>query len=96
MLSCPNRIIYPYAEGFARFVAPQVRCKGSSTPTEFGPPTNELAKLVGMRKEVFYHSDTGISYAGTFLCTDVGEISREEYRDFPRFVRFLRSQVIVE
>jgi hypothetical protein len=51
-----------------------------------GGPTNQLEKMIGMLKEVFYHSETGVCYAGTFLCTMVGEVPCEEYAQFSKHV----------
>lgn len=79
--------MYPYSEGFARLVAPQQHCTGSTTPLEFSPPTNELAAMVGCPKEMFFYSPTGICYAGTFVGVEVGEVSRAEYSAFSKPVR---------
>ena len=87
VLSCPHRITYPFSQGLARLIAPKARCKGSAAPSELGPPTHELEKLVGARKEMFFHAEGGICYAGTFVGTDVGDMSREEYVALPKAVR---------
>ncbi|EKM58925.1 uncharacterized protein PHACADRAFT_249044 [Phanerochaete carnosa HHB-10118-sp] len=56
-------------------------------PTERDAPMNELKKHVGVRKEVFYHSENGIHYAGTFIGVEVGDTSKEEYARLPRNVK---------
>lgn len=87
LTSCPHRIIYPHTEGFARLIAPLEHCKGAAHPFEFSPPSSELTQTVGSKREVFYHSSSGICYAGTFLGTGVGEISVAEYAKFEKPVR---------
>lgn len=42
--------------------------------------------MIGTTKEVFYHSPTAVCYAGTFVCTEVGEVTRDEYSTFPKHV----------
>lgn len=36
---------------------------------------------LGVSWELFYRTENGTCYAGTFLCSRRGEYSREEYRD---------------
>lgn len=79
LTSCPHRIIYPYCENFARLVAPQAHCKSANQPLDFGPLSTQLSQMVGSTREVFYHSTTGICYAGTFIGTAVGEVEHAEY-----------------
>ncbi|GJE94340.1 hypothetical protein PsYK624_105090 [Phanerochaete sordida] len=87
VLCCPNRLIFPFSDGFARVIAPSAQCKGARAATELQPPSHELEKHVGSRREVFYTAEHGICYAGTFLGVAVGDVPREEYAQFGKLVK---------
>lgn len=89
MLCCQDRIIYPYQEGRALLVAPRYYCKFTSNELcMLNTRRTDMDRLVGSTREVFYHSPDGICYAGTFLCTDVRDVSLDEYNSFPEKVRY--------
>lgn len=94
-MSIPHRIIYPYSEGHARVLAPLKYCKSATQPLEFSPPKNELIKVVGSVREVFYHSPNGVCYAGTFSAEFVGEVDRMEYINLGKAVSLLPRMDIV-
>ncbi|GJE94328.1 hypothetical protein PsYK624_104970 [Phanerochaete sordida] len=87
VLSCPNRIVLSSSDRSARLISPVARCKGAAAPTELGEPMHELQRLINTRREVFYQSERGISYIGTYAGVAIGDVTAAEYAALPHAVK---------
>ena len=63
--------------------------------TALQAPSRELERHVGGRREVFYTSEQGIYYAGTFVGGAVADVPRAEYAQLPKHVRLLSRVFVV-
>lgn len=90
-----NTTILPYQDSYADalIVVPTSRCEFAKSMDDLGSwlmNTYDFMEL-GVSWELFYRTENGTCYAGTFLCSRRGEYSREEYRDLDVDVSDFRS-----
>ncbi|KIP07549.1 hypothetical protein PHLGIDRAFT_414598 [Phlebiopsis gigantea 11061_1 CR5-6] len=81
----PGRTVFPYGGGTntdARINACLFKCDTTTNPFTWSPSNHKLARLVGSLQELFYHSDEGTCYLGTYRCTSTGVYTADEIAQF--------------
>lgn len=81
----PGRTVFPYGGSTntdARINACLFKCDTTTNPFTWSPSNHKLARLVGSLQELFYHSDEGTCYLGTYRCTSTGVYTADEIAQF--------------